>query len=66
VDLDAQFTADALSMVSAGAEEKNCHAKQDRVSGAHLFYVSTKDTAAIGVRGHAATKEQQLKRVAVC
>jgi len=30
------------------------------------FYVNTEGTEAIGVRGHAATKEQQLKGVAVC
>ncbi len=31
-----------------------------------LFYVNTKDTAAKGARGHAATKQQQLKYVTVC
>ena len=33
---------------------------------ARLFYVNTEGTETIGVRGHAPTKEQQLKCVAVC
>jgi hypothetical protein len=65
VDLDAQFSADALGMEGAGGE-KNGQAKEYRVSDAHLFYVSTKGSAALPVRRQAAALGQQSVWMLIC